>query len=67
MVESPPRLCSGRESTSGAGGREFYPKPGHTKYFENGSNGWCQDTWTSNTGILPRKRRDITKQLLSAA
>ena len=29
--------------------------------------GWCQDKWTSSTGNLPRKRRDITEQLLKAA
>ena len=29
--------------------------------------GWCQDKWTRSTGYLPRKRRDITEQLLRAA
>ena len=27
---------------------------------------WCQDKWTSRTGNLPRKRRDITAKLLKA-
>ena len=27
---------------------------------------WCQDKWTSRTGNLPVKRRDITEQLLKA-
>ena len=29
--------------------------------------GWCQNKWTSSTGNLPSKRRDITEQLLKAA
>ena len=29
--------------------------------------GWCQDKWTSSTGILPRTRRDITDTLLKSA
>ena len=28
---------------------------------------WCQDKWTSSTGKLLRKRRDITEKMLIAA
>ena len=27
---------------------------------------WCQDKWTKSLGNLPRKRRDITKQIMKA-
>ena len=62
--------CNGTASASGAGGRGFDPRPGHSNEFENGFfglasrlTGWCQSKRTSNTGNLPRKSRDITKEL----
>ena len=35
-----PVSSSGRASAFGAGGRGFDPRPGHTKDFKNGSNGF---------------------------
>ena len=29
-------------------------------------NRWCQDDWTSSTCNLPRKRRDITEQIVES-
>ena len=34
----PPRWCSGRASTSGAWGRGFHHRPGHTRNFKTGCN-----------------------------
>ena len=69
--------CSGRASSSGAGGRGFDTRPWTLKKWLPSLAlrfagmalliGWCQDKLTSSTGNLPRKRRDITEQLLKAA